>query len=231
MTAMTMRGASQVEDSARRFVMTLEKHAEGHVTVRSCEILGTHFRNRTSFPVRVEMADVLQGAAATAVGGCLAKLSGENEVLSLPSFLYESSDLVLSGAHIIATRTGKNTMNIIVRFGFFLGGINRIFKDDMGFDNPMNDHSSHLSAAILSDLALPLLHICRAAEQGLGALDGQLGRLGATLAQRSGEIAFQVELLNRYLASNLHEDARSKEQTRFSLDEPLDLNSPALPKH
>jgi len=187
------------DDGPRRFIVNMMARGDGAPEIRSCEIVGKRFRNRTSFRKNAQIDDVFIEVIASGLQDCLSKLSGGNEVIALPSFVLQVPGLLLAGAHIMMKKVTNGTHNIIVRFRFFLGGINRAFLPNIGFDQPVKDHNTHLSTAVLSEIAMPLLNICAAAETGLMNAGQGLQKFGSNLAERSHEIRFQIELVRRYV--------------------------------
>lgn len=187
-------------ESVRRFIITMWAEPDQNAYVRSCEIYGANFRNRTSFSKDTLLEHVFCLRFAAALRGCLDQLSMKTQVLSLPSFLVELPGLTIRGAHVIATKVKDGPLNIIIRFGSFLGGINYAFRNTIGFDNSISGEHQELSARILEDIASPLLDICNAAETGLSDAVDKLGAFGRNVCARSHEIRFRVELLKRFVS-------------------------------
>ncbi|MFT6222825.1 MAG: hypothetical protein ACJA1F_000663 [Paracoccaceae bacterium] len=190
------------QEHDKRFVITIGATLANEFFVRSCEISGKAFRNRTSFGPKVSLEQAFCPRFASALAECLGKLKMETEVLSLPSFLLEIPGLTLSGVQIMATRVHENGVNIIMRFKSFIGGINAAFKESIGFDDYVPDRSSDLAAKILSDIAAPLLDICTLAESDLEKVSGAFGAFGHRVSLRSHELIFQSELLKRFVKNN-----------------------------
>lgn len=188
-----------LDNAARRFVINVMSSSARDYEVRSCEITCDAFRNRTSFQNAVTLDEVFKDEVAAGLKSCLRKLSGETEVVALPSFVLEIPGLTLAGAQMVATKTSDDVMHIIIRFRFFVGGINNVFRPKLGFDDTLNDHAANLSVRVLSDLALPFLNICEAYKSGLIDVDADFADFVVGLSQRSQELRFQVELLKRFV--------------------------------
>ena len=199
-------------ESVRRFIVTLWAEPRERAYVRSCEIYGESFRNRTSFSKQTRLADVFCDPFARALEACLERLSMETQVLVLPGFVVELPGLTIRGAHVIATKVKEGQVNIIMRFGSFLGGINRAFRETLGFDNHSADEHEAIGARVLEDIASPLLDICNAAELGMSDSVEKLGAFGRRVCARSHEIRFRVELLKRFVAgaAPVHRDMRAQ---------------------
>lgn len=191
----------QLENAARRFVINVMSSSARDFEVRSCEITCDAFRNRTSFQSSISLDEVYKDEVAAGLKTCLRKLSGETEVVALPSFVLEIPGLTLAGAQMVATKTSDDVLHIIMRFRFFVGGINNVFRPKLGFDDALNDHAANLSVRVLSDLALPLLNICEAYKSSLIDVDVDFADFIVGLSQRSQELRFQVELLKRFVDS------------------------------
>ena len=124
---------------------------------------------------------------------------------------------MLAGAHVIAGAEGETGSHIILRFGFLVGALGDMFIEDMGFDSAVSEQSAHLSAAVLADLALPLLNICEAAEQELSSGDVRISKFGTQLAARTSEIVFHMELLKRYLSHRGLVEGRAQNRVKHLL--------------
>ena len=116
------------ENAARRFVINVMSSGEQDFQVRSCEITCDAFRNRTSFQGAVTLDEVFKDEVANGLKLCLHKLTGDTEVVALPSFVLEIPGLTLAGAQMVATKTHEDVLHIIIRFRFFVGGINNVFR-------------------------------------------------------------------------------------------------------
>ena len=184
---------------SRRMIVNLTVTPEHECHVRSCELKDRNFRNRTSFGKGANLEQVFCGPVASALRGGIASLQGKNEVLSIPSLLVEIPGLTLLGIHLIVTKLSDASLNIIARFGSFIGGINNAFAQNIGFDDHLTDQKTVLATKILEDIALPLLDICEFAENDLATTDPMFGRFGARLTEQSFQLRFKIELLKRYI--------------------------------
>ncbi|MEO1138581.1 MAG: hypothetical protein AAFW87_03905 [Pseudomonadota bacterium] len=193
--------ARQLENTARRFVINVTASAQRAYEVRSCEITSDAFRNRTSFQSSISLEDVFADDIAAGLRSCLSKLSGDTEVVALPNYVLEIPGLTLAGAQLVATRTQEDILHIIIRFRFFVGGINNVFRSKLGFDDTVNDHAANLSVRVLADIALPFLNICEAYRSGMVTEKTSFTEFVAGLSERSQELRFQVELLKRFVDS------------------------------
>ncbi len=185
--------------STRKFVVNLTILDGNDPEVRSCEIIGHNYRNRTSFGDHTRLDDVFVEAVSSGLSRCLSKMSNDTEVIALPDFVIETPGLTLAGAHMMVSKSDDGTLHIIFRFRFFLGGINRAFNRNIGFDGDIGDESSRLSALVLADLALPLLNFCEAAKAGMMTQEAPIFGFVDSLAERAHEISFQIELVKRFI--------------------------------
>ena len=187
--------------SAPRFVITMYANQDGDVEVRSCELVGDTFRNRTSFQTRSGLDDVFCETVAEGLRFCLSKLTMGNEVLSLPEFAIEAPGLTLGSARVLVSKPADGIVSIIVRFKFFLGGIDRIFRSSVGFDSAMRYYNEEIATSVLVDITLPILNICNSVE--MGDLDdaARIESFVQKLAERTHEMRFQTELLKRFIES------------------------------
>jgi hypothetical protein len=174
--------------------------------VRSCEIKSRHFNNRTSFSQKTALDEIFVQGVADAIRDCLGKLSKKTEVVSLPSFLLEVPGLILASAVVMSSEAPDGSVSIILRFKFAMGGVNRAFRPEIGFDGVVDDQNAHLAASVLADISLPLLNFCTAAELGVMTGDARVESFIRRLKDRSDEIKFQIELVKRFV-DNTRRDA------------------------
>ncbi|WP_375280502.1 hypothetical protein [Pseudooctadecabacter sp.] len=210
-----MKLVSQTDPSttlagSHRFVVNLIADADSVAEVRSCEVIGAHHRNRFSFPSRVTVDEVFVDEVAYGVSHCLAALSNTTEVVSLPSVTIEIPGLSLAKAHLITTRADDGSLGIILRFKMVLGGVNRAFRPELGIEASVSDQTSHMSALVLTDIVMPFLDLCTAAENGGLDTSKGLDTFIDTLIERSQDVRFQAELIKRFVAAAAEADAPKK---------------------
>lgn len=187
------------EHSQRRFVVNLLVREGVDPQVRSCEVQTRAFRNRTSFTGVCGIDDVFEEKVADGVKACLRQLSLETKVLSLPECVIQTTGLLLAGVHMMSSYADDGTVAVILRFKLFIGGINRAFQPQITLEDSVDNHTETLAALVLSDISMPLLDLCAAAEAGLSGAAGQLTEFGRALSEKSHEIRFRVELVKRYV--------------------------------
>ncbi|MCD9149721.1 hypothetical protein [Pseudophaeobacter flagellatus] len=192
--------AAAQEIDTRKFIVNVLVTDDRPPEVRSCEVVQQHFRNRTSFTSELGFRDVFVRDVAAGLEACLTKLSlKEAEVVSFPTLVIESPGLILAGAHVMSNFGKDGSLNIIVRFQIFLGGINHAFKANIGFDDYICNQNVKTSTRVLSDIAMPLLDLSAAAEVGLSGDSARMAEFGKELAKKSRELSFYVELVKRYV--------------------------------
>ena len=202
----------------RRMVVNLTVTTKHECFVRSCELKDRNFRNRTSFGEGAYLEHVFCDAVARALKSGITSLQGKSEVLSIPSVLVEIPGLTLVGLHLIVTKLKDATLNVIARFGSFIGGINRAFAHNIGFDDYLTEEKSVLTTKVLEDIALPLLDICAFAENDLATSDPKLRHFGVRLTEQSLQLRFKIELLKRFIDQEKLADQVSTARNQKELD-------------
>ncbi|MBQ4806991.1 hypothetical protein J4717_05860 [Phaeobacter sp. HS012] len=198
MNVVAMTDSTETGEDQQRFIVNLMAEKGETPYVRSCEVVSSAFRNRTSFVNTMPLEEVFCDPIAEGLNDCVNLLSGETQVISLPSLILEVPGLVLAGAHVLATVNDDGSQSIIIRFRISLGGIGYAFRPDVGFGAGLEDLTREVSAQVLTDLALPLLNVLSATEAGLVDAESAIGSLSQQLADRVHEIRFQIELVKRY---------------------------------
>lgn len=184
-----------------RFVVNLVGRAGQPVEVRSCEVISPQHRNRFSFPMAISIDDVFVSDVGRGITQCLAALSDKTEVVSLPTVSIEIPGLTLAMAHLITTKAEDGSLAIILRFKMLLGSVTYAFQPTLGIDSSVADHTAHTSALVLTDIVMPLLDLCSAAEAGALQTNDDFTSFLDTLVARSAEVRFQAELIKRFVAS------------------------------
>ncbi|MDF1726419.1 MAG: hypothetical protein P1U53_01605 [Sulfitobacter sp.] len=186
-----------LHDADRRLIMTLSRLEGQRATVSSCDIIGRGFCNRTSFRGDTGLGQVFVPEVSCGITDCLGQLTGKNEVLSFPNLVIQTSGLILGGLQLIATATADAELKITCRFGGFIGGVNRVFREAIGFDGTVGHETERLSSLVLADLVLPLLNLCNSTDHH--ACQGSGPAWPLVPRERREEIEFRVELLKRFM--------------------------------
>lgn len=221
----------------RRFMITLTTTGDDDTAVRSCEVVGPTFRNRTSFGTHSNINDVFVPHLAKSLDDCMARLNGETEVISLSDYHIEIRGLTLAGATVIATKVGEGALHVIIRFQMFIGGVNNAFLQGVGFIEDLDTEADRLSTMVLSELAMPIVNLCEAIRTGVTNGEdnwAKLDKLGRKLSETSHEISFQIELLKRFVQrrhTSDHATATTPGAVRIGADEmvPQHAEAPNLP--
>ncbi|UWR22660.1 hypothetical protein [Sulfitobacter sp. S190] len=199
-----------IEAGQRRFVVNLFVKEGETAQVRSCEVQGDKFRNRTSFTGVCGLNDVFEEKVAEGLRQCMQKLSVETKVLSLPDYVIETRGLILAGAHMMSTYSMDGTIAVILRFKLMIGSVANAFVPALEIDPSTQDEQARLGTLVLSDISMPLLNLCSSMESGLTPDSFDTNALHRRLAERAHEIRFQIELVKRYVDG----------LERFSQDQP-----------
>ncbi|UWR90140.1 hypothetical protein K4L01_08420 [Phaeobacter inhibens] len=224
MNVVAMTDSTETGEDQRRFIVNLMSEKGETPYVRSCEVVSSAFRNRTSFVNTMPLEEVFCDSIAEGLNDCVNMLSGETQVISLPSLILEVPGLVLAGAHILTTVNDDGSQSIIIRFRISLGGIGYAFRPDVGFGAGLEDLTREVSAQVLTDLALPLLNVLSATEAGLVDAESAIGSLSQQLADRVHEIRFQIELVKRY-TDGLERQRNNPQGADAGKDQPRRLSS------
>ncbi|AFO91361.1 hypothetical protein D1822_08235 [Phaeobacter inhibens] len=224
MNVVAMTDSTETGEDQRRFIVNLMAEKGETPYVRSCEVVSSAFRNRTSFVNTMPLEEVFCDSIAEGLNDCVNMLSGETQVISLPSLILEVPGLVLAGAHILTTVNDDGSQSIIIRFRISLGGIGYAFRPDVGFGAGLEDLTREVSAQVLTDLALPLLNVLSATEAGLVDAESAIGSLSQQLADRVHEIRFQIELVKRY-TDGLERQRNNPQGADAVKDQPRRLSS------
>lgn len=206
MSDLTIHKQKQEHSSPEPFGNTVPKlainllaTADSEFEVRSCEVLGSGYRNRTSFQRTASIDDVFVSAVASALAECLAQLSRKKEVISLPEFKIEAPGLALGQAHILVSEREGGQISVIVRFQVFLGNLDSVLCEDL---RPLPNAPvllDKLASDVLFDITLPILNICAASDFGQISQTKELSCFLESLAENAAGLKFRSSLLKRFL--------------------------------
>ena len=220
-----MYNISKFPSAAQRFILTLQVDSSGEIHVRSCEILGTEFRNRVTFNTKSEISEVLTTDLAASLSECVGRIGKAKEVLSIPDYMHMAPGLAVAGIHLISSELSDGSLQVICRFKHFMGSIFAAVQPDIGVSPQSVDYRDKLATEALTDITMPLLNIAKALELDVAKHQGN------TLAQRelarldelSTELGFYSEMLKRFIDHSLRPTTLPQEDevADLMLPEPL----------
>lgn len=192
-------GAKPLGASIPRFTVNLLATPEGGFEVRSCEVIGNGYRNRTSFQHAARIDEVFVDAVVAGLAQCLARLSLEKEVVSLPEFKIQAPGLALGGAHILVSEEQGGIVSIMIRFKVFLGNLDAVLCENLRPYPSAPALLDKLASEVLFDITLPLLNICSASELGQLSDTERLAKFLDNLSESTDDLKFRGALLRRYV--------------------------------
>ena len=200
-----MYNISKFPSASQRFILTLQVDLEGTIHVRSCEILGTEFRNRVSFNTKTEISEVLTPELAASLSDCVHRISKAKEVLSIPDFAHVAPGLAVAGIHLISSELSDKSLQVICRFKHFMGSLFAAVQPDIGISPQSVDYRDKLATEALTDITMPLLNIAKTLEMDVAEHQGNhlAQRELARLDELSAELAFYSEMLKRFIDNSL----------------------------
>ncbi|KMW60300.1 hypothetical protein AIOL_000453 [Candidatus Rhodobacter oscarellae] len=172
--------------------------------VDSVDIAQPNFRHRLSFSNQNGVDAILSPKLAKYVQKLLGSINKDAMVFSEPDTVVELPGLVLGRLRMLV-HTGANlARQVIIRFAYFIGGVQAAFGIETHFSLPSVNHREALAVAALHDICIPVFDVV---SNVLGGL------FGDDTAQRSAqerlsrftelesELLFYLELLKRYIKS------------------------------
>ncbi|MEM7710061.1 MAG: hypothetical protein AAF264_04790 [Pseudomonadota bacterium] len=157
------------------------------------------------------LADRLRPVVATAMDDAPARLDHPREMIALPG-------LILGGLTLTVGRPRVGGLSAILRFRYFIGGLQTAFAARTGFDCPSLAHREALSLRALDDVARPLLDMAGAlstlpqVQHDPRAAAGMARTLAVVEAQ-AADLDFYAGLLRRYVG-----DCDPARLNRFAAD-------------
>ncbi|MEL6587381.1 MAG: hypothetical protein AAFY65_08370 [Pseudomonadota bacterium] len=194
-------------DASEMFSLQLARH-EGPEPLRviTAEVSRRGFRHRLMFGEMNLIEDVLQPDLAGYLVRELGKVTDTSpRIIEKPDLALPLPGLMLGKMRLIIGHNGLMQNRVIIRFKYFIGGLQNAFATKCYFDRPALEHRDEIGVRALEDVAMPLLNIAnfsRAQAVGTPApqdgSDGVGSVLGGIEAQAT-ELEFYASLLRRYV--------------------------------
>jgi len=198
MTSVAELDLQHFEDAGRRLVINMTMQEDRSVEVRACEILCQGFRHRTSFQETLTTTDVFAKGFANVLDDLIGRLSGNTEIISLPTFCVQNEEVTVAGAQLISKAVDGEGVHIILRFKVFMGPLDGILQIPLQASDGTRAMSAHLAANVLSDIALPLLNLSEFMRDAESHDPKVVADLAKRMSERIPDLVFQIELLKRF---------------------------------
>lgn len=196
------------------FSMTITREVGEDYSVRSVDILGSTMRHRVSFTQTSRIRDVFQPDLADCIESILERLPPNTHVFSDPDFIIELPGLTLARLRVLIQVAANGASQIILRFRYFIGGLQSVFRVDAHMRIPTLEHRERIAVEALADIATPMFSLALAnMDHVRTAHDKELvQRKLEELSGRASEINFYLSLLTRYVTACSKESLEQTEQ-------------------
>lgn len=164
------------------------------------DIRQPNHRHRITLSKNNEIGTTLSSWLAVHVRELLARIDRSEMLISEPDAVLELPGLVLGRLKMLVHTSLKKVRQVIVRYTYFVGGIQSALKLDTHFEHPVVTKRDALSVAVLSDICNPAFEILSAdVGDTEDPLTADRKKSAKRLMDRKEELAFYVELLRRYV--------------------------------
>lgn len=213
---MTPSIASKASDM---FSINLSDDSIRGLRVQSVEILSPDLRQKLSFRGAMDLKDVFVPLLANRLERVLSRISDGNGVHTKPDLVITFPGLVLARLRILVHRTPEGARQVLMRFKYFIGGLQNAFRVQTHFTEPSLLHREKLAIEALTEIATPLFDIANAALASDQVEDIQraLQEHLLHLSENAQELSFYLTMLARYAS----EAAQTREQLAVEKIDPL----------
>lgn len=172
--------------------------------VDSVDIHQPNFRHRLTFSGNKEVDAILSPRLAAYIADLLNRLDLETMVLSEPDAVVDLPGLVLGKLRVLVHAAKTKARQVIVRFAYFIGGVQAAFRVSTHFDLPTLSHREALAVAALHDICIPVFDVVSSALGGLFDDNARQETPRTRLQKLSdveSDLLFYLQLLKRYVSA------------------------------
>lgn len=185
------------------FSLQLLREAEGEdLRVITAEVTRRGFRHRLMFGEDNHIRDVLQTDFASFLTTELDRIPFRSpRVIERPDLVLPLPGLMLGRMRLIVGHNGTLQHRVIVRFRYFIGGVQNAFDTKCYFDRPALEHRDEIGVRALEDVAMPLLNMANfsRAFPGLDQIANGMSNALGSIEKQASELEFYASLLRRYV--------------------------------
>lgn len=188
--------------------------------VDSVDIYQPNFRHRLTFSSDKAVGAILSEKLAEYVNGVLGRIEQDTMVLSEPDAVLDLPGLVLGKLRVLVHTGAQLTRQVIVRFAYFIGGVQAAFRVRTHFDLPTVSHREALAVAALHDICIPVFDVVSSAVSGLFEDSPYRHTPRERLSKLSdveSDLLFYLQLLKRYVTSTSPENLLTEDRNVVSL--------------
>ncbi len=170
--------------------------------VNTVEVLHPEFKHRLAFNRNNRVCEILEGRLAHYVTALLAEITADKMVVAKPEEIVDLPNLVLGRLRMLVTTTEKGAKSVLVRFAYFIGGVQAAFRAKTFFPETIFSHRERVAVKALESICLPLFDILGAtggpdlAAEAAEPLAARLRRI----VHSGDELRFYNDLLVRYVS-------------------------------
>ena len=199
--------------------------------VDSVDISQPNFRHRLTFTKKNNVDAILAPQLADYVNNLLDRIDQDTMVFTEPEAVVDLPGLVLGRLRMLVHTAENYARQVIVRFSYFIGGVQAALKVDTHFQLPTVTHREALAVAVLHDICIPVFDIVSSAISGLFEDSTFKSSAQERLQQFSdveNDLLFYLELLKRYIVSSNDPEVLAHQSNVYRLAEPDDRGAEAF---
>ena len=172
--------------------------------VDSVTVVQPNFKHRLTFSDRKLVGDVLAPQLSSYVETLLERIDMDTMVVSEPDCVLDLPNLVMGKMRMLVHSVKDIGQQVIIRFSFYVGGVQSAFSINTHFAVPTVTHREALAVAALHDICAPVFEVVASAVNGL--YDDDLQQIFdldkfQEHEELENDLLFYLELLKRYIVS------------------------------
>lgn len=196
-------------DTSQTDMLSIQLRSEagsGVYQVDSVDIFQPSFRHRLTFSGDKDFAAILSQNLSDYVTTLIDRIDRDTMVLSEPDAVLELPGLVLGKLRVLVHTAANRTRQVIVRFAYFIGGVQAAFRVKTHFELPTISHREALAVAALHDICIPVFDVVSSAISGIfddGSLPAHSPKVRLSrLSDVESDLLFYLQLLKRYVTAS-----------------------------
>ena len=193
---------AQTIEGNHRLSVLLQPNQRDDLTLLNCEVASPRTTSRTTFKEKPLFLDVFCAEIGEELVRLLDTLpefpDGKKQAVSTyPDWTISTRGCVLSGLRVIRSRSQDGPIRIMIRFRVFLGNLSQISTIDTSLDQDIGRVTDDIAFDVFCDVALPILNLISLEQPAAKYLTEDVARKLKHIFERSDELRFRTELLQR----------------------------------
>ena len=196
-----MRSPADANLQSWMLAVILYEDNAGDLRVFSMEMAFDGVKHRLNFDKKNRLWDVFTTEIASEIMDVIGRMGPETHLFTDPDYEISHNGTKLAGLRAMRWTDKRKGRQVIVRFKYFMGGVDRLLRARVPFTRSLLDHREKIAIEALSDITTPLLNIATIpanmdiTQEQRETIEAKL----AVISDRASDLQFYISLLTRYV--------------------------------